>query len=252
MTSTFAFFICLIFPCLMSTLGAALIFLFNRSSSKANLITNGLSAGIMFSASIWSLLLPAVESSKQSWNNYFFFPIGVGFILGVSFLIFLDFVCSKSIKHNHNLSKPIKFFCAMTIHNVPEGLAVGFSIGTALASHSNLMPAVMFAVGIAIQNFPEGFATALPLNKYLKNKTKSFSLAFLSGVVEPIFCLVGYFLAIKITFLLPWVLSFAAGAMIYVVLDDLLPELHENKIKSFGTLMFCVGFLIMFLLDICL
>ena len=252
MNQTFAFIICLLFPCFMSTLGACLIFFFNTSSNKISLITNGLSAGIMFSASIWSLLLPAIDYSSSLWGHFRFVPIGVGFALGVIFLILLDLTCSIFVKKNTNMSKPVKFFSAMTMHNIPEGLAVGFCIGTALASQSNFMPAVMFAVGIAIQNFPEGFATALPLNKFLSNKPKSFFLSFLSGFVEPIFCLLGYFLAIKITFLLPWVLSFAAGAMIFVVIEDLLPELHENKIKSLGTVMFCIGFLIMFLLDICL
>lgn len=252
MNQTFALTICLLLPCLMSTLGACLIFFFDTSSNKINLITNGLSAGIMFSASIWSLLMPAMEYSEPSWGKFRFIPIGVGFALGVIFLILLDHVCSKLIKKSKTMSKPIKFFSAMTIHNIPEGLAVGFSIGTALASQTNILSATMFAVGIAIQNFPEGFATALPLNKFLSSKPKSFFLSFLSGFVEPIFCLLGYFLAVKITFLLPWVLSFAAGAMIFVVIDDLIPELCENKIKSLGTIMFCLGFLIMFLLDICL
>lgn len=252
MNNTFALTICLLLPCLMSTLGSCLIFFFDTSSSKITLITNGLAAGIMFSASIWSLLLPAMDFALPTWNNLKFIPIGVGFAVGVIFLILLDFFCSKLIKNSKNMSKPIKFFSAMTVHNIPEGLAVGFSIGTAISSQADIIAAVMFAVGIAIQNFPEGFATALPLNKFLSNKQKSFFLSFLSGFVEPIFCLLGYFLAIKITPLLPWVLSFAAGAMIFVVIDDLLPELCENKIKNLGSIMFCLGFLIMFLLDICL
>ena len=252
MNNAFALTICLFFPCLMSTLGACLIFFFDTSSSKINLVTNGLAAGIMFSASIWSLLLPAIDFSTSTWSNLKFIPIGVGFVVGISFLILIDFFCSKLIKKGKDMSKPVKFFSAMTIHNIPEGLAVGFSIGTALSSQSNIIVAVMFAVGIAIQNFPEGFATALPLNKFLVSKPKSFFLSFLSGFVEPIFCLLGYFLAIKITSLLPWILSFAAGAMIFVVIDDLLPELCENKTKNLGTIMFCLGFLIMFLLDICL
>ena len=252
MNAQLATILTFILPCLMTTLGGSLIFLFKKQSKTLNLITIGLSGGIMLSASIWSLLIPAIENSQKIFQRFFLFPVALGFLFGGIFITFLDFFCKKRIKNNKKLRKPAKFFVAMTIHNIPEGLAVGVAMGTAIATSSAILPSFMFTLGIAIQNFPEGLATAIPLHKYTKNKQKSFLFAFLSGVVEPIFAILGYFLSKLSTNFLPWLLSLSAGAMIYVVVDELIPELKESERGCIGPIMFLLGFLIMMVLDVCL
>lgn len=252
MTELTATILSFILPCLMTTLGGALIFLFKKPSKALNLITIGLSGGIMLSASIWSLLIPALENSKNIWHEKFFIPIALGFVFGGIFMVFLDFLCKKLFKNNEKMQKPFKFLTAMTLHNIPEGLAVGVAIGTAVSMSNTILPAFMFTIGIAIQNFPEGLATAIPLHNFLKNERKSFFFSFLSGVVEPIFAILGYFLAKTTSNILPWLLSVSAGSMIYVVIEELMPELKENEKGAIGPIMFLFGFLIMMLLDICL
>ncbi len=269
-------------PCLMTTLGAALVFFFKKTSKIVNMLTIGLAAGIMLSASMWSLLVPALENAAQSWGNMAFLPVVLGFILGGLLMLLLDFVSDrlfkkveKEPKTDENLQKnykksekngvfcdfpkmqvqkrkAFKMFTAITIHNIPEGLSVGFAIGTASALGTPVLAALMFALGIALQNFPEGLATALPLYTSLGKKTKSFVLATLSGVVEPIFALFGFFLAAYITSLLPWLLSFAAGAMIYVIVEEMIPEIQSDDKSSWGVWSFVIGFVVMMILDICL
>ena len=265
-------------PCLMTTLGAALVFFFKKSSKLINMITIGLAAGIMLSASIWSLLLPALENAEESWGDLSFIPVVLGFLIGGIFMIVLDFVSSKfsskdkTLEDTNNFSKEnaekllknqennekvdkkraFKLFSAITIHNIPEGLSVGFTLGTAVATQSSFLVALMFALGIALQNFPEGLATSLPLYNCLGNKKKAFWLGTLSGIVEPIFAIAGFFLAASISSLLPWLLAFSAGAMIYVIIEELLTEIHFGEKASVGTWAFMIGFVIMMILDICL
>ncbi len=240
-------------PCLMTTLGALLVFFFRKTSALLNMITIGLAAGIMLSASFWSLLLPALENAESVWGEMSFFPVVLGFVLGCVFMVLLDFISSRffAVGAQKERKKAFKMFTAITIHNIPEGLSVGFAIGTAIASSSSLISALMFSLGIALQNFPEGLATALPLQLSLGKKGKSFVLATLSGVVEPIFAILGFFLAAYITSLLPWLLAFSAGAMIYVIVEEMLPEIHSEQ-KSWGTWAFVLGFVVMMLLDVCL
>ncbi len=251
MSQTLATILCFTLPCLMTTLGASLIFFFNKPSRILNQITVGLSAGIMLSASIFSLLIPAIENQNTPFGEKTYIPASIGFVLGGIFMIVLDFLCRILSKNNENKAKPVKFFTAMTVHNIPEGLAVGFSIGTAVSTNNFYLAAFMFALGIALQNFPEGLATAIPLQKFTQNRKNSFLLAFLSGIVEPIFAVLGYFLATSITFLLPWLLSFSAGAMIYVVVEELIPELQDNK-SQLGTFLFVIGFVLMMIMDLAL
>ena len=235
----------------MTTLGGSLIFFFNKPSQTISLTTVGLACGIMLSASFWSLLLPSLEQAALSYGQFFVIPVALGLVLGGLFMLILGFVCKKLFKNEGIPQKPFKFFAAMTIHNIPEGLSVGIALGAA-AKSGQFATVFLFSLGIALQNFPEGLATALPIQNYLHNRTKSFFFAFLSGVVEPIFALVGYFLAKTATFLLPWLLSLSAGAMIFVIIEELMPELYENKRGSLGPIMFLLGFLIMMILDICL
>lgn len=255
MNNTVAIILSLTLPCLATTLGAALIFFFKKESRLLNLLTIGLASGIMLSASFWSLLVPSLEYSKAYFENHAFIPVTFGFLFGTGFMTILDLVSAKIItKTNKNSQKirAFKIFSAITIHNVPEGLSVGFAIGTAAATNSAVVGAFMFAVGIAIQNFPEGLATALPIYSCITNKHKSFWLAFLSGIVEPLFAVLGYFLSTTISYLLPWLLSFSAGAMIYVIVEELLPEINTKNKSSCGIWAFVVGFIIMMMLDICL
>lgn len=252
MNQTTAIILSFILPCTLTTLGSALVYFFTKPSKTLNIITIGLASGIMLSASLWSLLLPSLENAEETWNNLAFIPVAVGFVLGGIFMIFLDFLSTKLFKNNENGKKPFKLFTAITIHNIPEGMSVGFAVGTAVATQNVMLGSFMFALGIALQNFPEGLATSLPLYKCYRNKHKAFLLGALSGMVEPIFAVAGFFLATYLTSLLPWLLSFSAGAMIYVIIEELMPELHEDKTSSLGTWAFIIGFVIMMLLDICL
>jgi ZIP family zinc transporter len=234
-------------PCLLTTLGAALVFFFVKQSKILNVLAVGAAAGIMLSASIWSLLLPAIENAKTLWGALSVIPVCLGFVLGCIFMVFLDFLTKKFVKTDHQ--KPFKLFAAITIHNIPEGLSVGFAVGTAAALHDETTTTFMLALGIALQNFPEGLATALPLQKPLGTK-KAFLFGTLSGIVEPIFAVAGFFLAKSISSLLSWFLSFSAGAMIYVIVEELMPELQEDKAFHKGTWAFLLGFAFMMFLDI--
>lgn len=243
-----------ILPALMTTLGALLVFFFKKESKILNMLTIGLASGIMLSASIWSLLLPALENAEADWGNLSILPVAIGFVLGAVFMVLLDFTSSRLFKSDDDAGKKkaYKLFTAITVHNIPEGLSVGFAIGTAVATNSSFLMAIMFAVGIALQNFPEGLATALPIYNSLKSRGKAFWLAFLSGIVEPIFAVIGFFLATYITSLLPWLLAFSAGAMIYVIVEELMPEISVKENKHLGTWAFVIGFLVMMILDLCL
>ena len=252
MNTTTALVLAFSLPCLMTTLGALLIFFFKKPSKLVNLISISLASGIMLSASIWSLLLPAIENGKTFWGQKFYIFISISFVFGAFFMIFLDFLCKNHFKTNKNMQKPFKFFVAITVHNIPEGLSVGVAMGTAIILDAPIAQALAFAIGIAIQNFPEGLATAIPIQNCIKNERKSFFWAFLSGLVEPLFALLGFFLAKSVSGILYILLSFAAGAMIYIVIEELTPELYENKNGSIGSILFIVGFLTMMLLDICL
>ena len=161
-------------------------------------------------------------------------------------------VAISNLKKDEGKNKAFKLFTAVTVHNIPEGLAVGFAFGSAFATNSPMFSAFLIALGIALQNFPEGLAVALPMHKTLNNKHKAFLYGTASGIVEPIFAILGFFLASQLTFLMPWLLSFSAGAMIYVVVEELLPELHINEKTTIGTWAFMIGFIIMMLLDSCL
>ena len=252
MSQTLTTILSFLLPCLMTTLGGVFVFFFNKPSQALTLTTTSFAAGIMLSASIWSLLLPAFEQSKAYLGQLFALPVAIGFVLGAVFVVILGFFCKKCFSNDINAQKPFKFFSAMTIHNIPEGLSVGIALGSTVANTQNFFAVFLFALGIALQNFPEGLATALAMQNYFQNSKKSFFFAFLSGIVEPIFAIVGYFLAKTATISLPFLLSLSAGAMIFVVVEELMPEMSENKKGSLGPSVFIAGFLLMMILDICL
>lgn len=245
-----------------TSLGSAIIFFVKNSvSEKMNTIFLGFAGGIMVAASIWSLILPAIDQSSNL-GKLSFLPVVGGFLLGSLFLVILD----KVIPHFHpqanieegpktkNINKATKMFLAITIHNIPEGLAVGFSFGSAylLNTEISYIAALGLAIGIAIQNIPEGAAISLPLQANLKNKPKAFAFGVLSGIVEPIAAVLGFFLASYISFAQPWFLSFAAGAMIFVVVEDIIPDSKIEENPHLGTWSFIIGFCLMMILDVAL
>ena len=232
---------------LSTTLGSSLVFFFKREiSEKLNTLFLGFAAGIMIAASVWSLLIPSIEAASD-WGTWSFVPAATGFVAGGLFLVLLD----KIVPHFHSgtnedegpqtsLNKPVKMFLAVTIHNIPEGLAVGFAFGAA------------GALGIAIQNFPEGAAVSLPLKQATGSRGKAFAFGVGSGAVEPVSAVLGYFLAAYLTAAQPWLLAFAAGAMIFVVVEDLIPDAKLDAHPHLGTWGVMIGFVLMMVLDVAL
>ena len=243
----------------MNALGAALVFFFKKEvSEKVNTIFLGFASGVMTAASVFSLLLPAIEDSS-ALGTWKFLPAMVGFLAGGGFLVLLD----KLIPHIHSgtneeegppvrLAKPLRLFFAVTIHNIPEGLAVGLAFGAAATegTQAAFLGALALAVGIGIQNFPEGTAIALPMKTATGSRAKAFGLGALSGAVEPLFALVGYFLAAYLAAAQPWLLSFAAGAMVFVVAEDLIPDAKLEAHPHLSAWGMMAGFAVMMALDV--
>ncbi|MBR0189544.1 MAG: ZIP family metal transporter [Clostridia bacterium] len=243
-----------------TTLGAALVFFFKKDvSDNLNAVFLGCAAGIMIAASVWSLLIPAIEGAGN-YGFWSFAPATVGFLCGGLFLVFLDKAVSRIYGGGKNKSgltsefkKPIKMFLAMTIHNIPEGLAVGFAFGAAACGENGAaLSAFGLAFGIAIQNFPEGAAVSLPLKRATDSNLRAFLFGTGSGAVEPVAAIIGYFLASTLTVAQPWLLSFAAGAMIFVAAEDLIPDAKSEKYPHLGTWGVMIGFAIMMALDVAL
>ncbi len=245
----------------MTTLGAMFVFFFKKNISiKVNTVFLGFASGIMIAASIWSLLLPSIEASINL-NKLSFVPAAFGFILGGLFLVLLDKIIPyfKKEKETENtrcqtILKSTKLFLAVTIHNIPEGLAVGFAFGAAatLGESAAYISALGLSIGIAIQNLPEGAAVALPMKNATGSKNKAFLYGMGSGIVEPVFALVGYYLAAFFTALQPWLLAFAAGAMIFIVAEDLIPDSKYPESPHLGTWAVMAGFSLMMILDVAL
>ena len=223
----------LLLPLIGTTIGSLLVyFMRNKLSDKTYKILLSFAAGVMFAASIWSLLLPSFELTNTC------IPTCLGFVFGILFLYFLNSYHST----NH-------MFFAITLHNIPEGLAVGLIFASFLLGNVSLTSAFLLSIGIAIQNIPEGAIISLPMKCMGKSKNQSFLSGFLSGVVEPIFGIVSIFCLNLIQALLPFCLSFAAGAMIFVCFDELIPE--SRKDYPFSSIIFSLGFFIMMILDVC-
>lgn len=226
---------------------------------------NGFAAGVMIAASFWSLLAPAITNAEDSgYGIWSFFPAAVGFLVGGFFLRLIDVV----IPHLHlnepeenkegpktKASKNLLLFLAITIHNIPEGLSVGVAFGataTGLATGDAFLSAVGLALGIGIQNIPEGSALSMPIRAAGSSRLRAFNIGQLSAVVEPIAAVIGAVAVISISAILPYALAFAAGAMIFVVVEELIPESQTNGNKDSATLALMVGFTIMMILDVAL
>lgn len=248
-------------PFLGTTLGAACVF-FMRDAIKPILQKTllGFASGVMVAASIWSLLIPAMEMSEEM-GKLAFIPAAIGFSFGILFLLGMD----KIIPHMHtehakpegiksSFAKTTMLMLAVTLHNIPEGMAVGVVFAGMLSKSSSITAAGAFAlaIGIAIQNFPEGAIISMPLKSQGISKKKAFLYGALSGIVEPIGAVITILLSSYFIPILPYLLAFAAGAMLYVVVEELIPESAEGEHSNMGTIGFAAGFLIMMILDVAL
>lgn len=244
----------------VTALGAALVFFFVNPNKNIMDGMLGFTGGVMVAASIWSLLIPAINMSDGE-GFVKIIPAVTGFLLGALFLLFLD----KVLPHFHANFKQVEgissrwqkttlLILAITLHNIPEGLAVGVLFGGVAAGvpEASIAGAVTLAIGIGLQNFPEGIAVSMPLRRLGLSRSKSFFYGQLSAVVEPIAGVLGAFAVVFFTPILPYALAFAAGAMIYVVVEEVIPESQQNKDTDISTLGFLGGFLIMMALDVVL
>ncbi len=248
-------------PFLGTALGAACVFLIKNSlGEKIQKALMGFAAGVMVAASIWSLLIPSIEQAADM-GNLSFLPAVVGFWLGILFLLFLDKIiphlhqnCTQAEGLKSNLQKTTMMLLAVTLHNIPEGMAVGVVYAGFLSGNEQITMAgaLALSIGIAIQNFPEGAIISMPLCAEGMKKSKAFLGGMLSGIVEPIGALITILAASFIVPALPYLLSFAAGAMIYVVVEELIPEMSTGKHSNIGTVLFACGFSIMMILDVAL
>lgn len=250
------------FAWLMTSLGAAVVFLFRKEMKESyNKIFLGFAAGVMIAASVWSLLIPAINQAEEN-GGIGWIPAAGGFILGAVFLLLMD----KLIPHLHigeripegpksSWHKTTLMIFAVTLHNIPEGMAMGLAFafaGQNGGSAADYAAAFALALGIGIQNFPEGAAIALPLKKEGISSVKAFICGCLSGIAEPLAGVITVLLAGFLIPYMPWLLSFAAGAMIYVVVEELIPEAHLGEHSHIGTLGVMTGFVIMMILDVAL
>ena len=251
----------LIIPLLGTILGASTV-LFARHSPSQRLHTSllGFAAGVMVAASVWSLIIPAIDLSadlgKLSWV-----PAATGFILGMLFLLLLDSV----VPHQHissdtaegpqsKLGRRQKLMLAVTLHNIPEGMAVGAVVAGAIAGDAGITiaSAAALALGMAIQNIPEGAIVALPMRSDGMSRGRAFGNGVVSGIVEPVAALLMVLLYEHISPTLPYLLAFSAGAMLYVVVEELIPETQQGKHSNIGTIAFALGFVVMMILDVAL
>lgn len=251
----------LLIPFLGTTLGAGCVFfLKNELKPLVQKSLLGFASGVMVAASVWSLLIPAIDMS-EGMERFAFVPAAVGFVLGIGFLLGMD----KLIPHLHlnsekpegvesTLKKSTMLVLAVTLHNIPEGMAVGVVFAGLLSGESQITIAGAFAlaIGIAIQNFPEGAIISLPLKSEGGSRKKAFFYGMASGIVEPVGAGITILLTGLVVPLLPYLLSFAAGAMIYVVVEELLPEASEGEHSNIATIGFALGFVIMMVLDVAL
>lgn len=254
-------FLGIIIPFLGTTLGAGAVFLMkNKLNNKVEKILLGFASGVMVAASVWSLLIPSIEMAEEQ-NVVVWIPATIGFLLGIVFLLVLDNIIPHlHLKSNEpegiksKLKKTTMMVLAVTLHNIPEGMAVGVVFAGAIAQNSGITIAGAFAlaIGIAIQNLPEGAIISMPLKSEGMSKSKAFLYGTLSGIVEPIGAIITLLITGTIQIVLPYLLSFAAGAMIYVVVEELIPESQNGEHSNIGTIGFSIGFIIMMILDVAL
>lgn len=251
----------ILIPFLGTTLGAMMVFFMKKAmNNKLEKFLLGFASGVMIAASVWSLLIPSISMAEEQ-GKIAFVPASIGFLLGVGFLLVLD-ILIPHLHFNSNepegvkskMKKTTMMVLAVTLHNIPEGMAVGVILAGALSQNSGITmaSALALSIGIAIQNFPEGAIISMPLKSEGVSKLKSFVYGTLSGIVEPIGAIITILLTSFVVPILPYLLSFAAGAMIYVVVEELIPSSQEGSHSNLGTIGVAVGFVIMMILDVAL
>ena len=240
-----------IFTYLMTALGAGIVFLFKNISKNIMDAMLGFAAGVMTAASFFSLLSPAIEHC-ESLNLTPWLMISIGFLSGGLLLFLSDKIFNKILSKKNK--RILMLISSITIHNIPEGLAVGIAFGSIYygLTGATTISALLLALGIGLQNFPEGSAVSIPLLREGMSRKKAFFYGQLSAIVEPVFGVIGAILVLKVRTLLPFFLSFAAGAMIYVVVSELIPESQSNKKKEVMAIFTIIGFTIMMVLDVAL
>ncbi|MCD6218175.1 ZIP family metal transporter [bacterium] len=247
-----------LFTYALTAAGAALVFFVRTINQKLMDCSLGFAAGIMIAASYWSLLAPAIEMSRGTWQ-----PAAIGFLIGGAFLFLIDKILPHlhlglDIEHAEGIKtkwqRSVLLVLAITLHNIPEGLAVGVAFGAVAhgMESATIGGAIALAIGIGIQNFPEGMAVAFPLRREGFSRTKAFMYGQASGIVEPIAGVIGAALVISMRAILPYALAFAAGAMIFVVVEELIPESQRNNNADLATMGAMVGFVVMMILDVAL
>jgi len=261
MSDTMKIIIGLFIPLAGTILGAAMVFFLKKEMKpKMQKALLGFASGVMIAASVWSLLIPAIDMTTEQ-GGIIWLPCSVGFLLGIAFLLFLYTVIphlhmdsGKPEGRKSSLGKSLMLVLAVTLHNIPEGMAVGVVFAGFSMNNTSITAAGAFAlaIGIAIQNFPEGAIISMPLLGTGISKWKAFSFGILSGIVEPIGAILTIILTSLITPVLPYILSFAAGAMIYVVIEELIPESQSGAHSNIGTIGAALGFTLMMILDIAL
>ena len=250
----------ILLPFLGTSLGAAMVFVLrDRISDGVQRALTGFAAGVMVAASFWSLLQPALDGA-ENMGRLSFLPAAIGFLLGIGFLLLLDVITphmhmdEQTEGPKSSLKRTTKLILAVTLHNIPEGMAVGVVYAGWIAGDAGVSnaAALALALGIALQNFPEGAIVSMPLRAAGMTKMKTFWYGVLSGVVEPIAALITLAAASAVVSILPYLLAFAAGAMFYVVVEELIPEMSEGEHSNLGTVAFSLGFVLMMALDVAL
>ncbi len=239
-----------LFTFLSTVMGAGIVFFFKKNNKTFMDSMLSFSAGIMLAATFWSLLNPSIELST-SLNLNCCILVSLGILAGTVLLYLSDSIYEKNEKHNKRI---FMLIFSITMHNIPEGLAIGVAFGSLKYNipGSTLLAAISLAIGIGIQNFPEGSAISLPMRREGYSRLKSFLIASLSGIVEPISAILGLLLVIKVRYILPFFLSFAAGAMLYVIIKEIIPESQNNEKKSMMAIFSIIGFIVMMVLDVAL
>ena len=240
-----------LFTWFITLIGAGIVYLFKKVNKNILDCMLSIAAGVMIAASFFSLLNPAIEMSEKLNMNKVLFP-SIGFICGGLLITLMDKVFSK--KYSNKKKRCLMLVSSITLHNIPEGLAVGVAFGSIMYNldGATIANAIALAIGIGIQNFPEGVAVSMPLRREGFSRNKAFFYGQLSAIVEPISGVIGAILVLKVRIILPFLLAFAAGAMIYVVVAELIPECETNKNKGLISMFSLIGFTIMMILDVLL
>ena len=256
---TLTIIICLLIPLLGTSLGSMMVFFLKKEiNPHVQKVLMGFASGVMLAASIWSLMQPAINSFGAGDIRKWLVP-AVGFALGIVFSLMLDYLVPHSHlksgedgRKSEKLSKTFKMLLAVTLHNIPEGLACGVVIAGAMAGSFNPQAMIVLSIGIAIQNFPEGAIVSMPLKSEGLSNGRAFLYGCLSGAVEPVASLIAILVTAIVSAVLPYTLAFAAAVMIFVVVEELIPEMSSGKHSNLATIGLAVGFILMMILDVAL